>query len=67
MIIITNIIIVNIITVVKWAHLSVSCSKYLKERYGLSLLFNFQKQAQNKKTDFPLVASMGVGLEFNVN
>jgi len=50
MIIIIIIIIVNIITVVKVAHLSVSCSKYLKEGYGLSLLFNLQKQAQHKKT-----------------
>jgi hypothetical protein len=50
MIIIINIIIVNIITVVKEAHLSVPCSKYLKGRYGLFLLFNLQKQAKHKKT-----------------
>jgi hypothetical protein len=42
MIIIINIIIVNVITVVKEAHLSVSCSKYLKERYGFALIFNLQ-------------------------
>jgi len=34
---IINIIIVNKITVVKEAHLSVSCSKYLKERYDFQL------------------------------
>ena len=63
-----NIIIVNIITVFKEAHLLVSCSKYPKERWVLSLLFNLQKLTQHKKyTEFLLVASMGVGLEVNLN